>query len=73
MKRNEVLRIYTFVDEKASLPDHKEHKVVFASLPGGSPTRKGMFKFKLGKGDRLVIFDTDHQPILDLDFWWVST
>ena len=74
LKHGQCVRIFTYVDGKSieELPkgDGCVQPVV-AVQADGSPTRDGMYKRHPGEGDRIIIFDRDRQPVLDMDFWWL--
>lgn len=70
LSRDECLTIYTHKG-KGSLPADRCGKKVFAERLDCKES-EGIFTFRPGRGDRIVILDGEGLPILDMDYWWLT-
>jgi len=69
----ERLRIYTFRPNAGSSPSAPAGmRYTLARKVKGKLPEKGIYKHKLGKGDRLVIVGANSQILVDVDFWWTA-
>lgn len=66
----ECIRIVTFGQTSPSNNDTCKVAVSVTTFDGdGKAPSKGLFKKDAGEGDRIVLFDGDRRPILDMDYW----
>ncbi|TDF41984.1 hypothetical protein EYS14_03860 [Alteromonadaceae bacterium M269] len=78
LKPNEILRIYTYLDNKnpklflEEKENNLDRKVVFASVIGEKKLKDGIFKARPGKGDKMIILDHTHKLLVNADYWWIS-